>query len=418
MAEAILGSNAPLRKSQSPLLNMSTADTLALPGLVQHPLLCPDTQLTLLAEVDKTGSANLAALVAALPSHPRPATAALALVAAGVLAIEPGLIDAGSRLRRAKSDTVSATTRSQASTTNAVTESRIDLVPSHPDNATSKGEIRTLRSTKALPGYHDPQIFFASGARRALLGRQPQLRQPGIYLGTLAPWANVGTGSDVGKRVSKGAHLSMLGADDTIFAVIDRNDRLAVGDARVAERLLAQAVEAQGEFKLRNMMPKGEAVDSATYGRIFAFVSEAIQMLREARLAFTSGAGIALFDGEPVEATLDPQEDADVPGQSYELRSCGLLARAVNRNGEWIVLKGSEIRVEVQPSAHGSASQRRAELLHSGGLVSEGDRYRLTQDLRFGSATGAGHFVVGCKIRPDIWRLSANDEPPAPLPRR
>ncbi len=145
---------------------------------------------------------------------------------------------------------------------------------------------------------------------------------------------------------------------------------------------------------------------------------EAAQMLREAGLAFTSGAGLTLFDAEPADGDLDTDEDADAPGNAYELRSCGLLARAVTRNGSWIVLKGSEIRMAVQPSAHGSASQRRAELLHSGALVDEGDRYRLTQDLSFGSATGAGHFVVGCKTKADIWRPSAGDEPQAFAPRR
>jgi hypothetical protein len=48
------------------------------------------------------------------------------------------------------------------------------------------------------------------------------------------------------------------------------------------------------------------------------------------------------------------------------MRSCGLLAHAVSRDGKWTVLKGREIRVAVQPSANGGASQRRAELLHSG----------------------------------------------------
>jgi hypothetical protein len=93
------------------------------------------------------------------------------------------------------------------------------------------------------------------------------------------------------------------------------------------------------------------------------------------------------------------------------------LARAMTRNGDWIVLKGSEIRMAVQPSAHGSASQLRAELLHTGALVSEGDRYRLTQDVTFGSATGAGHFVLGCKTKADIWRPCEADDPRARAPR-
>jgi hypothetical protein len=44
-------------------------------------------------------------------------------------------------------------------------------------------------------------------------------------------------------------------------------------------------------------------------------VSIAALMLREAGLAFTSGAGIALLDAEPIECA--PESDVDTPGQSY-----------------------------------------------------------------------------------------------------
>jgi hypothetical protein len=91
------------------------------------------------------------------------------------------------------------------------------------------------------------------------------LAQPGIYFGAFGLLANVGTGGKLGKRVSQGAHLSMLGEEDKIFAVIDRNNRLGVGDAKFAERLLSRAVEAQGELTLRNSLPKGEAVSTLTY---------------------------------------------------------------------------------------------------------------------------------------------------------
>jgi hypothetical protein len=87
----------------------------------------------------------------------------------------------------------------------------------------------------------------------------------------------------------------------------------------------------------------------------------------------------------------------------YRLDACGVEARARVDEDSWTVLAGSAIRGEVMPSAHPSARRRRIELLHSGGLVQKEGHYVLTQDLSFGSATGAAHFVVGSKTRADIW---------------
>jgi hypothetical protein len=56
--------------------------------LVTHSLVSPEDQVTILAAVDDTVVAELGDLIAALPHHPRPITAILALIEAGLLAVD------------------------------------------------------------------------------------------------------------------------------------------------------------------------------------------------------------------------------------------------------------------------------------------------------------------------------------------
>jgi hypothetical protein len=58
------------------------------PGLVMHPFVSPEDQVTILAAVDEAVVAELGDLIEALPHHPRPITAVLALIEAGLLAVD------------------------------------------------------------------------------------------------------------------------------------------------------------------------------------------------------------------------------------------------------------------------------------------------------------------------------------------
>jgi hypothetical protein len=58
------------------------------PGLVDHPLVTPEVQFALLAAVDETACAELGDLVDAIPDHPQPLSAVLALVDAGLIGLE------------------------------------------------------------------------------------------------------------------------------------------------------------------------------------------------------------------------------------------------------------------------------------------------------------------------------------------
>ena len=58
------------------------------PDRVTPPFVSPEHQVTILAAVNGAGVVELGDLIAALPLHPRPITAILALVEAGLLAVD------------------------------------------------------------------------------------------------------------------------------------------------------------------------------------------------------------------------------------------------------------------------------------------------------------------------------------------
>lgn len=85
MAEAIYGGRMSACNTVRPTLAGSTRPHS---DLVVHPLITPEVQVTLLAAVDETGDASLGDLADAIAPHPQPISAILALVDAGVLAID------------------------------------------------------------------------------------------------------------------------------------------------------------------------------------------------------------------------------------------------------------------------------------------------------------------------------------------
>lgn len=85
MAEAIYGGPVSARNTVGAT---QAGPQLPHPNLVVHPLITPDVQVALLTAVDETGDASLGDLADAIPAHPQPISAVLALVDAGLLAID------------------------------------------------------------------------------------------------------------------------------------------------------------------------------------------------------------------------------------------------------------------------------------------------------------------------------------------
>jgi hypothetical protein len=99
MADAVYGGPAPACKCDCDLTPVAAPPVprnpaaphrpaphgLNHPGLVRHPLITPDVQVRLLQAADAEAGVTLGDLVAAIPDHPRPVAAILALIEAGWL---------------------------------------------------------------------------------------------------------------------------------------------------------------------------------------------------------------------------------------------------------------------------------------------------------------------------------------------
>lgn len=83
-----------------------------------------------------------------------------------------------------------------------------------------------------------------------------------------------------------------------------------------------------------------------------------------------------------------------------ELNYCGLTALAAERpDGRWLLLRGSDVRVDTVASANSTASFQRSAWLHSGLLEPAADDscYVVMRDLVFSSGSAVSHFVSGSK---------------------
>jgi hypothetical protein len=394
MAEAIVSAGMSAGKSLSHSFN------IVHPGLVPHALISAETQVQLLSIVDTTGSATIEDCIEALPGHPAPVSAVLALVDAGILALEPGkVLDGSVRVTRASADKPEPP---------PIPAGGKAPVPQPPEGVTA------LHCT-----HFSPTVHIVDGQHRSQVRKIEGLQAPGIYIALWDREAYVGTAEDLARRLRNGTHLASPHPADRIIAITDAAGHLTPRLARVAERFMHSLVRHAGDLTVLNGLPDGDHVSASEYDQVRLFVTAAALQLRHAGMMFTSGNARFVMAGPRTMADdLGPLRLDDLPaGIAYELNGCGVTAWAVERpNGPWILLKGSEIRRKVVTSANSSASQRRAEWLYAG-VLGEGDGcYRLTRDVVFETGSGAAHFVLGSKSKSLAgWVPIAEPELPDPV---
>jgi hypothetical protein len=373
MAMAICSGGVPVIKSfSSPIATNAPA---AVAGLVSHPALTPEVQIGILSVVDQTGSASLGDIADSV-EHSLSSTAALALVAAGVLDIEPvAVIDANTRVTRRVAG--------QAPTIE-------HLVPPAPD-------MPLPASVTAIRGpTFDPEVFVITADTLSHVRRVARLQRPGVYVG----WseignAYVGTSGDTANRVAVNANLSQA---RQVAVILDRNHVLTPEDAQVAERILHQCLAFGKVFSSLNTLPMGTNVSPERYGDIRMFVTNAVMLLHRSGIITSPLATRHLMAGPRAMSDIKVTPVVD-DGILHEMAGRGFSARAVETSDGWVLLRGSVVRRAVMPSANSTASLRRAEWLHAGLLHDRGDAYEVLSNLRFDSASGAAQFVSGAKGR-------------------
>jgi hypothetical protein len=374
MAMAICSGGVPAIKSfSSPIATDAPAPAVA--GLIAHPALTPEVQIGILSVVDATGSATLGDIADSV-EHSLSSTAALALVAAGVLEIEPvAVIDANTRVTRRVAG--------QAPTIEP-------LAPPAPD-------MPLPVSVTAVRGpTFDPEVFVIAADTLSHIRRVARLQRPGVYVG----WseigkAYVGTSGDTANRVAVNANLSQA---RQVAVILDRNHALTPEDAQVAERILHQCLAFGKVFGSLNTLPLGTNVSPERYGDIRMFVTNAVMLLHRSGIITSPLATRRLMAGPRAMSDIEVTPVVD-DGILHEMTGRGFSARAVETGDGWVLLRGSVVRRAVMPSANSTASLRRAEWLHAGLLHDRGDAYEVLSNLRFDSASGAAQFVSGAKGR-------------------
>jgi hypothetical protein len=364
-------------------------------GLVQHELVSPSIQVTILRIVDETGTATVGDIVDGLPDHPDPVGAIAVMIRLGILVAEVrSVLDANTVVRRANPDPDPVATGGSP-TLGTPPQPVIAAVASD-----GRGGGGSLERLEVSP--FSASVIVGSGCDRRQFVRMGELHRPGIYGLMNADAVYIGMGSDAGLRVSTGNQP--IDDVDTIFVITDANGNLRNDDAKVAERNLWSRAAMFGDRTLVNGVPDGAPVDAQRYSEIDQFVASACLALRHHDLLFTRGSARTLVAGPRAEpGRVAPlRRMNDVPeGEILELTfNDGHVALAAKQaEDRWLLLRGSDIRIETVATAGAGARFQRSAWLHSGllDIASDGMSYVVTRDIVFSSGSAAAHFCTGSK---------------------
>lgn len=397
MAEAISnGAHAPSK----PYTSTSSGEPPHLVGgIVRHDLVSASVQVTILALIDATGSAEIGDICAALAPHHDPVGAVLVMAEVGILDLEiRQVLDAATIVRRASPDPDPAEGQN-------VLASDPDL---HPGGG--GGTCALPEGVERIRPQYSPTVVVATGDARRSLSQLGELRRPGVYALLAGSEVYVGVGSDVGARVASGRRPIV--DVETIVVVTDGNGTLTDRDARVAERILWSRVAGARQYRLVNGVPDGAPVDLERYSQIDAFIAAACLELRHQGAMFTTGSARGVLAGVRSEPgrVMPIRPLQKIPdGKILELEFAGgLVALAARKSSEhWLLLSGSDVRIETVASANASASFLRASWVHSGILEMspDGRSYVTKRDLAFASGSALTQFCTGAKgTSLDAWR--------------
>lgn len=374
------GATAP----NKPHIHFPTIPPVAMvSGLVRHALVRPTDQIVILTCIDETGSASVRDVMAVLDGHNDPAGAIEALIAAEVIKadIRNGVMDQHTVLTRSAHGTGSG--------------------PSAPGNGLSPTAPLPHGVVELSTGQLQPSVLVTPGSERSSLRRLDALQRPGVYILLSDNRCYVGASAAVGRRVATGSQLEDV---DSIITITDKHCGLSEDDALVLERIMHARVSSAREVALVNSLPDGAQVTPARYAELDLFAARACHALAGAGHLFVHLCARTVLAGPRAEqgrvTPLRPFEE--VPdGRLVELTfGDGHMALACHRaDGDWVLLRGSDVRLDTVASAPASVSYLRAAWLHAGILELSHDRksYMLTRDVKFRSASGALHFVVGAK---------------------
>ncbi|KFC68204.1 hypothetical protein FF80_01928 [Devosia sp. LC5] len=368
-------------------LSATTSPIAIASGLVQHDLVSPTDQVMILSLIEETGSASVGDVMAALDGHVDPAGAIQVLISAGIVKadLRSGVLDQHTMLTRT-----------------VLTDPDDDPTPAAPGGILpAPGGLPDGIVALSVTSLQ-PNVLVSSGSARRALGRAGSLRRPGVYILLSGAQAYVGMGSEVGRRVANGAQP--IADVDAIITITDIHDGLSEADALVLERIIHGRVAAAREVALVNGTPDGAAVSPERYEELNLFAAMACHALAREGYLFVNLSPRLVLAGPRAEAgrlaplrAFDEAPEGEVMELSFGKDHMALACRRAD--DEWVLLRGSDIRLDCVASANASVSYLRAAWHNAGilELAHDGTSYVLSRDMVFSSASAAMHFTVGSK---------------------
>lgn len=374
-------------------------------GFIQHDLVSASTQVRILQIVDQSGGASIGEIVANLPGHPDPVAAILVMVKLKIVVLEVhGVVDANTIVRRADTEPDDRDTN-PADPTDPPHEPTSGPIPStQAENEAKSAMVVRDGLTRLNITPFSPNVVTGHGADRRAFGRIAALNRPGVYALISATKIYIGMGTAVGQRIACGQQP--IEDIATVVAITDANGSLSDDDARAAERMLWSRVAAARERTLVNGLPDGASVSAQRYSELDSFLGSACLALRHAQVMFASGSARTVLAGPRQEAgrTAPLRPFADLPrGDILELTfGDGLVALAARQSEtHWILLAGSDVRIDTAASANNTTRYLRSAWLHAGLLkiAPDGQSLTATRDLVFASGSAVAQFCTGSKGR-------------------
>lgn len=244
-------------------------------------------------------------------------------------------------------------------------------------------------------------IFVAGASAFGDLTVRDEVDRTGIYIlaGPDADWPGgtrvyIGSGNSVSERIKQSA----LKRDfwETAIAVTTSDDDLSKGHAEYLEARLIQIAAQAGRVKLDN----GTQPDTQRRRLPEADVANMEQFLANLRIILPV-IGVDMLKSQPkaVTQTAQPIEERTSGEIQFEIRhKSGVRAMAVEEDGEFIVLEGSEAlngTGYVQQSYGGLKEKLIAEgVLQPQAPTSGPDKLRFTRPWSFSSPSGAAAVVL------------------------
>lgn len=364
-------------------------------GVVQHELVSPGVQIAILEIVDETGSATIGDLAQAIPNHIDVPGAVLALASAGLLTLDfvGGILDANTVVRRA--------TFPGPEGTDPTDGAARDVSGPQPVRARGNGAGQQIFSLP-VTAFH-PAILVAAASERRVLAKTPELQKPGVYILFNRDEFYVGFGKNTGARIGQGNQP--IENVSSIVAITDRNDQLEAQGAKALERIMWSRLSLSGLTSTNSEPPEGPALDPQRYSELEALAGQVCLSLWHNEMLFDAISPRLALAGPVAEPGAKAPRRAfnEVPvGEILELRFCGMTALAAKQaDDRWILLRGSDVRLETAPSADPSIIFKRSAFLHAGqlGLTPDGESYVALKDIVFSSGTAIAQFCCGSKGR-------------------